>query len=447
MDNLYEEIDLVLAESLLKEELMLLLEGFEDGPGRQAIEAMVNNIFDSDKISDDEKGEIFASMKEDLEEILEYFLNTWDKLEPDEKIVSKAGTEAGEAQEDITDAMLDFIAKYTAKMNPPGDEERFMQMIIGEPKEGTPSVLYQKKHMQAALWALRFVRDAADATEPEDEPEETEPEETPTPEPEAITTAEKEEVADYLDEAAELLAVQALNSGRPSQLIPKFGRILKNFFITKRVLRKGALTEELRSLDEEEASPGPSKAAKIDPSGTKDDELIKVLTKEIEVTPEQARKAFEELQGELKVKKIDDAFEEEIKKREAKGIKYLILRAAGVGIVGAVGALKEGKLAPMVLDLDALKRGSLDEGLLGMFGAWIEYYMRGIFGGWAPNIQVKGSKSDVEAFARTINGEAKYMDAVRRYGLDHPTTYKNKAKLDNSVKNFERDTGIKWPFK
>ena len=447
MDNLYEEIDLVLAESLLKEELMLLLEGFEDGPGRQAIEAMVNNIFDSDKISDDEKGEIFASMKEDLEEILEYFLNTWDKLEPDEKIVSKAGTEAGEAQEDITDAMLDFIAKYTAKMNPPGDEERFMQMIIGEPKEGTPSVLYQKKHMQAALWALRFVRDAADATEPEDEPEETEPEETPTPEPEAITTAEKEEVADYLDEAAELLAVQALNSGRPSQLIPKFGRILKNFFITKRVLRKGALTEELRSLDEEEASPGPSKAAKIDPSGTKDDELIKVLTKEIEVTPEQARKAFEELQGELKFKKIDDAFEEEIKKREAKGIKYLILRAAGVGIVGAVGALKEGKLAPMVLDLDALKRGSLDEGLLGMFGAWIEYYMRGIFGGWAPNIQVKGSKSDVEAFARTINGEAKYMDAVRRYGLDHPTTYKNKAKLDNSVKNFERDTGIKWPFK
>ena len=265
--------------------------------------------------------------------------------------------------------------------------------------------------------------------------------------PEAVTTAEKEKVADYLDEAAELLAVQAVNSGRPSQLIPKFGRILKNFFITKRVLRKGALTEELRSLDEEEASPEPSNAAKIDPSGTKDDELIKVLTKEIEVAPEQARKAFEELQGELKVKKIDDAFEEEIKKREAKGIKYLILRAAGVGITGAVGALKEGKLAPMVLDLDALKRRSLDEGLLGMFGSWIEYFMRGIFGGWAPNIQVKGSKSDVEAFARAINGEAKYMDAVRRYGLDHPTTYKNKAKLDNSVKNFERDTGIKWPFK
>lgn len=285
-------------------------------------------------------------------------------------------------------------------------------------------------------------------SEDESEPEAGgESEEEAGSEEEETTTEEKEKVAEYLDKAAELLAVQAMNSGRPSQLISKFGRILKNFFITKRVLRKGALTEELRSLNEEEASPEPSKAAKIDPSGTKDDELIKVLTKEIEVTPEQARKAFEELEGELKVKKIDDAFEEEIKKREAKGIKYLILRAAGIGITGAIGALNEDKLTPMVLDLNALKNGNLDEGLLGMFGAWIEYFMRGIFGGWAPNIQVKGSKSDVEAFARAINGEAKYMDAVRRYGLDHPTIYKNKAKLDNSVKNFERDTGIKWPFK
>ena len=81
-----------------------------------------------------------------------------------------------------------------------------------------------------------------------------------------------------------------------------------------------------------------------------------------------------------------------------------------------------------------------------MFGAWIEYFVRGIFGGWSSNLKVKGSKADVEAFTRAISSEAKYMDAVRRYGLDHPTTYKNKAKLDNSVKNFERDTGIKWPF-
>lgn len=379
MDNLYEEIDFVLAESLLLEQPL------EDDE--------VLDLADWDEWTD-------LKNRGDEERSFEEFKRDKDEAR------RKAGRERTKK----------FIARA-----------RRQQALRRMKKRG----------QKAGTRARGAQRGGVDPAKP--------PEEVSTPE--AVTTAEKEKVADYLDEAAELLAVQALNSGRPSQLIPKFGRILKNFFITKRVLRKGALTEELRSLDEEEASPEPSKAAKIDPSGTKDDELIKVLTKEIEVAPEQARKAFEELQGELKVKKIDDAFEEEIKKREAKGIKYLILRAAGVGIVGAAGALKEGKLAPMVLDLDALKRRSLNEGLLGMFGAWIEYFMRGIFGGWAPNIQVKGSKSDVESFARAINGEAKYMDAVRRYGLDHPTTYKNKAKLDNSVKNFERDTGIKWPFK
>jgi hypothetical protein len=379
MDNLYEEIDFVLAESLLLEQPL------EDDE--------VLDLADWDEWTD-------LKNRGDEERSFEEFKRDRDEAR------RKAGRERTKK----------FIARA-----------RRQQALRRMKKRG----------QKAGTRARAAQRGGVDSAKP--------PEEVGAPE--AVTTAEKEKVADYLDDAAELLAVQALNSGRPSQLIPKFGRILKNFFITKRVLRKGALTEELRSLDEEEASPEPSKAAKIDPSGTKDDELIKVLTKEIEVTPEQARKAFEELEGELNVKKIDDAFEEEIKKREAKGIKYLILRAAGVDITGAIGALNEGKLTPMVLDLNALKNGNLDEGLLGMFGAWIEYFMRGIFGGWAPNIQVKGSKSDVEAFARAINGEAKYMDAVRRYGLDHPTTYKNKAKLDNSVKNFERDTGIKWPFK
>ena len=245
MDNLNEEIDLVLAESLLREDLMLLMEGFEDGPGRQAIEAMVNNIFNSDKISDDEKGEIFASMKEDLEEILEYFLNTWDKLDPDEKRDSRPGSEAAEAEEDITNAMLDFIVKYVAKMDPPGDEDRFAQMIIGEPKEGTPSVLYQKKHMRAALWALRFVRDAADATEPEPEaggePEE-EAEEEAGPEEEAeeggLTAEEEERLERNANEAIELLAKRTILLGRKSynnvRVLRTVGNVVRKYFISKK---------------------------------------------------------------------------------------------------------------------------------------------------------------------------------------------------------------------
>ena len=43
--------------------------------------------------------------------------------------------------------------------------------------------------------------------------------------------------------------------------------------------------------------------------------------------------------------------------------------------------------------------------------------------------------------------EKKYMSAYLAHGLNDPRTMRDKAKLSNSVKKFERETGIKWPFK
>jgi len=70
-----------------------------------------------------------------------------------------------------------------------------------------------------------------------------------------------------------------------------------------------------------------------------------------------------------------------------------------------------------------------------------------MFGNRVLPLSVKGSRRDVESFASALGGEKSYLDAVKRYGLDHPTTYKNKSKLDNAVKGFERETGLQWPFK
>ena len=54
---------------------------------------------------------------------------------------------------------------------------------------------------------------------------------------------------------------------------------------------------------------------------------------------------------------------------------------------------------------------------------------------------------DVKAFAGALGGEKKFIEAARKYGLNHPATYKNKAKLNNAIKKFEKQTGITWPFK
>ena len=105
------------------------------------------------------------------------------------------------------------------------------------------------------------------------------------------------------------------------------------------------------------------------------------------------------------------------------------------------------ELVPIVIDLEELKNNKLNESFLSMFGGWVEHLLGAMFGVRSPSVSVRGSRRDVESFAKTIGSEKTYIEAAKRYGLDHPTTYKNKAKLDASIKGFERDTGLKWPFK
>ena len=109
--------------------------------------------------------------------------------------------------------------------------------------------------------------------------------------------------------------------------------------------------------------------------------------------------------------------------------------------------LKEDKLATITIDFNELRKQELNESFLAMFGGWVEHILGAMFGGRSLPLAVKGSQRDVESFAKTLGGEKSYLEAVKRYGLDHPTTYKSKSKLDNAVKGFEKETGLKWPFK
>ena len=54
---------------------------------------------------------------------------------------------------------------------------------------------------------------------------------------------------------------------------------------------------------------------------------------------------------------------------------------------------------------------------------------------------------EIQSFLDTLVKEKRYMAAYLNYGLDDPRTYRNKAVLDGATRNFERVTGIKWPFK
>ena len=109
--------------------------------------------------------------------------------------------------------------------------------------------------------------------------------------------------------------------------------------------------------------------------------------------------------------------------------------------------LKEDKIQPIVIDFTDLAANRLDESWLAMFGANVKRILQGIFGDWLPDMKVKGPKSTIRAFTNAVKQERDYMNTFKRYGLDDPRTWKNRYKLDSSIRKFEDNTGLTWPFK
>ena len=99
-----------------------------------------------------------------------------------------------------------------------------------------------------------------------------------------------------------------------------------------------------------------------------------------------------------------------------------------------------------VLDLNEFKSEQLNENILHVFAAWIEYLLSKMFKGRRVPVRVRGNRIEIERFTDALVNEKKYMDFIRKYGLDDPMTYKQKAKLEIAIKRFEREAGINWPI-
>jgi len=73
--------------------------------------------------------------------------------------------------------------------------------------------------------------------------------------------------------------------------------------------------------------------------------------------------------------------------------------------------------------------------------------LKALFAGRSlPGYKVKGSPAQINSFLDTLVKEKRYMASVIDNGLSDPRTYRQKAILDISTKNFHRQTGLKWPI-
>ena len=113
-------------------------------------------------------------------------------------------------------------------------------------------------------------------------------------------------------------------------------------------------------------------------------------------------------------------------------------------------------LVPVVIDLNIAKSGQVNEIYLKFWGDVIKGIMLRMFGREKQkmpgpfagvNYQIRGTPSQIKAFGNALQSEKSYIKAYQKYGLDDPKTHKNKSYLKRSISKFERETGLKWPFK
>lgn len=109
--------------------------------------------------------------------------------------------------------------------------------------------------------------------------------------------------------------------------------------------------------------------------------------------------------------------------------------------------LTEDQLKDVVFDLGAARKGELNENILHVFAAWIEYLLSKMYKGRRIPVKVRGNRIEVQRFTDALVNEKRYMDYIKKYGLDDPLTYKQKSKLDVAIKRFEREAKINWPIK
>lgn len=93
------------------------------------------------------------------------------------------------------------------------------------------------------------------------------------------------------------------------------------------------------------------------------------------------------------------------------------------------------------------KEKQVNEIFLRAFGETVKSILRAMFGQDYVPITVKGTRAQINSFAEALAKEKNYLKAYQNYGLNNPETYRSKYRLTQAVKEFERKTGVPWPFK
>ena len=94
------------------------------------------------------------------------------------------------------------------------------------------------------------------------------------------------------------------------------------------------------------------------------------------------------------------------------------------------------------------KGKALNERVFSQFAGDVRMMLLSLYdSGIAIPIHLVGRPEQIDSFVTALKKEKNYMDSYMRNGLDNHKTMSSKYQLDGAVKQFEYETGLKWPFK
>jgi len=79
-----------------------------------------------------------------------------------------------------------------------------------------------------------------------------------------------------------------------------------------------------------------------------------------------------------------------------------------------VQKLTEDQMEEIVFDLGAARKGQLNENILHVFAAWIQYLLSKMFKGRKVPVKVRGNRIEISAFTDALVNEKRYMNYIKK---------------------------------
>jgi len=102
------------------------------------------------------------------------------------------------------------------------------------------------------------------------------------------------------------------------------------------------------------------------------------------------------------------------------------------------------------LQLNQKDKTTLNENVYTDFSNDVYFLMQSLYGPEAAGMNTKlslaGSQNQIISFFAALQSEKKYMDSYIKHGLNGGQTINSRYQLQDAVKKFEFETGLRWPF-